>query len=173
MSKITQEPVLELFVVRSAGGQFYRASGRGGGQYKANWVSSLSEARIYSKPGPAKAQASWWLHNYPDYGVPEVVVLEARVAGTTKTKVSDKLHKQHAKLQRVITDLDQDIDELQLTIEASTSDIVRKSLGHQLDTLRAKRSTADKQAASLAHRVTRIDAATHAESLDEEEITGQ
>jgi FtsZ-binding cell division protein ZapB len=168
MSKMPQAPTLELFAVRSAAGQYLRSKGYSG--HGKNWVDDLSSARIYTKVGHARAQATWWLQNYPEHGAPEVVVLEARIAGTTKTKVCDKLAKEHAKALDAIAVLDSEIEELELTISESDSDVVRKCLGHQVENLRAKRTLADKQAASLHNRVSKMSAAMRSREFQDDEV---
>lgn len=154
MSRIPQEPVLEFFVVRSSSGQFFRSKGQN--YSRSSWVDDIKDAKVYTKIGPAKAQATWWTHNFPDFGVPDVVVLEARIAGTAKHKVSDKLEHDHAKLVVKIREYDEAISELDEIISESTSDVVCKSLTQQVADLRAQRSSVDRTASGLLSRLTKV-----------------
>lgn len=146
--------VLELYVIRAADGKFLRAKGyQGHGQC---WVESIQDAKVYMRPGPAKAQVTWWTQNFPEYGIPEVVILEARPSGTIKHKVGLRLKKDHDRLVSQIRDFDSDIRELEESIMESDSQIVHKSLGQQVADLRHKRMLAEKQASSLATRLEKI-----------------
>lgn len=72
-----KEEVVELYAVRSKDGKYLRTKGFGG--YGESWVPDLSTAKIYTKPGPAKAQITYWGTKYPEFGVPDLLILEARV----------------------------------------------------------------------------------------------
>jgi hypothetical protein len=65
--------LMVLYAVRNRDGQYFRAKGYGG--YGETWVDSLSKARIYPKPGPARGQVTYFATNHPTYGVPELVEL--------------------------------------------------------------------------------------------------
>jgi hypothetical protein len=65
--------LMTLYAVRNRDGQYFRAKGYGG--CGETWVDSLSRARIYPKPGPARAQVTFFANNYPKFGVPELVEL--------------------------------------------------------------------------------------------------
>jgi len=64
---------MTLYAVRNKDGQYFRAKGYGGSG--ETWVDSLSRARIYPKPGPARAQVTFFANNYPQYGIPKLVEL--------------------------------------------------------------------------------------------------
>jgi hypothetical protein len=70
---IKRTEVLELnfYAVRNQNGMWLRSKGYGGGG--KSWVPDLSTAKIWGKPGPAKAQITFWAKNYPEYGTPELV----------------------------------------------------------------------------------------------------
>jgi len=68
---------MELYVVRNRDGKYFRAKGIGG--YGDSWVDELERARIYTKASSAKAQITFWATNYPDYGTPDLVILEAKI----------------------------------------------------------------------------------------------
>jgi hypothetical protein len=80
---------LELYVVRNKEGKYFRSKGYGG--YGSNWVDELKKARIYAKIGPARSQVSFWGTNYPQYGIPEIVVLT--VAATKVLQEDDRVKK--------------------------------------------------------------------------------
>jgi hypothetical protein len=65
---------LELYAVRNQEGQWFRRKGYGG--YGKTWVDDFKLARIYSKIGPARAIVSFFTNRWPEYGVPDLVVLK-------------------------------------------------------------------------------------------------
>lgn len=73
----TEEVNLNFYAVRSQDGKWYRSKGYGG--YGDSWVDDITKAKIYSKPGPAKAQVTFWAKNYPEYGVPYLVKITTGV----------------------------------------------------------------------------------------------
>ena len=78
---------LVLYAVRNKDGWYFRAKGGG---LRGNWVDSLKKARIYSKPGPARAQVTFFANNYPKYGVPELVELRVTEVVTLNEDVRVK-----------------------------------------------------------------------------------
>lgn len=64
-----------FYIVRNKEGKFLRSKGYGGSG--ECWVDDLEKAKVWSRPGPAKAQVTWWLTHYPSYGLPEIVPLVA------------------------------------------------------------------------------------------------
>lgn len=75
--KKTETLEIELYAVRSKDGKWLRSKGQNG--YGNSWVDEFSKAKIWSRPGPAKAQVTWWGTNYPNFGVPDLVQI---VSGT-------------------------------------------------------------------------------------------
>lgn len=67
------EPLLTLYAVQNRDGEYFRAKGFGG--CGDTWVSDLKKARIYPRPGPARAQVTFFASNYPQFGVPKLVAL--------------------------------------------------------------------------------------------------
>ena len=64
-----------FYVVRNKEGKYLHSKGyNGSGEC---WVEGLEKAKVWSRPGPAKAQRTWWLEHYPCYGAPDVVPLVA------------------------------------------------------------------------------------------------
>lgn len=64
---------LELFIVKSKDGKYFRSKGYNG--YGDSWVDSISKAKIYSKIGSARSQVTFWASHYPEYGIPDIVLL--------------------------------------------------------------------------------------------------
>jgi len=64
---------LEIFVVKSKDGKYFRAKGYSG--YGQSWVDDIQKAKIYIKIGPARTQVTYWAGHYPEYGIPNIVVL--------------------------------------------------------------------------------------------------
>lgn len=88
--------VLDLYVVRSNDGKFLRSKGYGGSG--ECWVTDINKAKIYSRPGPAKAQCTWWFEHYPVYGRPDVWKITGTVSGKVEHKkpAMTKAEKEHA-----------------------------------------------------------------------------
>lgn len=66
---------LELFLIRSQDGQWFRAKGYGGGGN--SWVGDITKARIYVNIGYARRQVTFFATNYPQHGVPDIVRINA------------------------------------------------------------------------------------------------
>jgi hypothetical protein len=71
------EPVsLELYVVKNSKGEYFRAKGFGGGG--KSWVENISQAKIYTKIGQAKARVTYFTKHNPDnLPSPKIITLEA------------------------------------------------------------------------------------------------
>ena len=72
------EVELNFYTVRSKDGKFLR--GKKHGLYGKidsgkSWTDNITEAKIYSKPGPARSQCTWWANNYPNFGIPDLVLI--------------------------------------------------------------------------------------------------
>ena len=67
----TETVSLNFYAVRSQDGKWFRSKGYGG--VGESWVEDITKAKIYSKPGPAKSQVTFWAKNYPEFGVPYLV----------------------------------------------------------------------------------------------------
>jgi len=81
---------LKLYAVRSQDGKWMRTRGYGGGG--RSWVDDITDAKLYGKPGPARARITWWAKHHPQYGVPELVVLHV-TAGTVVDETDRVEHK--------------------------------------------------------------------------------
>lgn len=70
-----EEIPLNFYAVRSKDGKWFRSKGYdySGMNSKKSWVDNIVDAKIYAKPGPAKAQVTFWATNYPQFGVPDLV----------------------------------------------------------------------------------------------------
>lgn len=67
----TEEITLNFYAVRNRDGKWFRSKGLYGSGN--SWVENLIQAKIYSTPGPAKSQITFWAKNYPEFGVPDLV----------------------------------------------------------------------------------------------------
>ena len=68
---------MKLYAVRNQEGKYFRAKGYGG--YGNSWVKELEKAKLYSKLAQARSRVTWWYNAYPDYGICDIVVLEAKI----------------------------------------------------------------------------------------------
>jgi hypothetical protein len=103
------EPLVVLYAVRNKDGQYFRAKGYGGSG--DTWVDSLKKARIYSKPGPARAQVTFFANNYPKYGIPELVELRVTEVVAFKEEIrvmKSQYRKEKEKAERAKRDAEQE-----------------------------------------------------------------
>lgn len=66
---------LNLYAVRSKDGKWLRSKGYGGGG--PNWIDSFDRAKIWTKAAPAKSQITTWARLYPQFGVPDLVLIKS------------------------------------------------------------------------------------------------
>lgn len=64
---------LILYAVRNQEEKWFRAVGRGG--QGDSWVPELQKARLYSKIGQARGRVTYFVNNWPKFGVPDIVEL--------------------------------------------------------------------------------------------------
>jgi hypothetical protein len=88
----------QLYGVKNQDGQYFRAKGYGG--YGKSWVENAENAKLYSKIGQAKARVTFWTQNYPEYGVPSIVVFEV----DELKEIDDSKRQEKIKEQRNISD---------------------------------------------------------------------
>lgn len=92
----TVEVELNFYAVRSKDGKWLRSKGYGGSG--ESWVSDITKAKIYGKIGPARSQVTFWAKNYPEFGIPDIVLIS-----TGKCNIldeGDRVKKAIAKIQR-------------------------------------------------------------------------
>jgi hypothetical protein len=109
---------MKLYAVRNQDGQYFRAKGYGG--YGNSWVNELEKAKLYSKIGQARSRVTWWYNAYPEYGICEIVELEAVVVETYKEdqRIADeKKKKSRAEKNRLIKKARQDLQKAQAVLE--------------------------------------------------------
>ena len=83
----------ELYAIRNKDGLWFRRKGYGGGG--STWVKDFAKARIYTKTGGARNVISWFANSYPEYGVPDLVVLKI-----TSVEALDETHRIETAKQR-------------------------------------------------------------------------
>lgn len=95
--------IIKFYAVRSQDGKFFRSRGynpySGNSKYNRCWVDDIEKAKIYQRPGLAKAQQTWWFKHYPKYGKPDVVEL---IVTDTKIHVVEP-KKSKSKLKKALT----------------------------------------------------------------------
>ncbi len=106
-----EAPKLVLYAVRNENGEFLRSKGFNGGHGGGGktWVSTLEEAKIYGKPGLAKARITWFQNNFPQFKTLELVKLHVeRVEVIDQTervkKVQAEAQKQKLATQKRIAE---------------------------------------------------------------------
>jgi len=62
---------LTLYAVRNRHGKYMAKANRAG----LSWVADLKDARLYSKPGPARSQVTWYANHELKGGIPDLVEL--------------------------------------------------------------------------------------------------
>ena len=84
----TTSPLMKVYAVRNKAGQYFHNKGFGG--CGKTWVDGLTKARIWAKPGPARAQVTFFAKYYPELGidgVPRLVELHVtKVVEVDETK---------------------------------------------------------------------------------------
>lgn len=94
---------MNIYVVRNREGHFLRAKGLQGSN--KNWVENLDTARFYTKLGQAKSRVTFFSREYPEYGVPDILVFElnienAKVMDMTEVTVKSIAAKKVRQLKR-------------------------------------------------------------------------
>jgi hypothetical protein len=69
----SSNPLPVLYAVQNTDGQWFRRKGYGG--YGKTWVSDFSNARIYTKIGPARGVITFFATHYKDHDAPKLVQL--------------------------------------------------------------------------------------------------
>jgi len=67
---------LKLYAIKSKDGKWFKSRGQGG--IGPRWVDGIDQAKIYSKPGPAKGVITYWGSNYPGFDTPDLVEITAK-----------------------------------------------------------------------------------------------
>lgn len=96
MSHQKDNELLTMYAVRSKDGKWFRRKGYSG--YGDSWVDDIKRARIYGKPGPARAQITFWAENYPSHGVPDLVAL--KVTDMEVLDEAQRLEKKHKREEK-------------------------------------------------------------------------
>lgn len=71
---MSNDSLLEIYMVRNKEGKWFRRKGYGG--YGDTWVDDIKKGRIYGKTGGARGVITWFANNYPEYGTPDLVCLK-------------------------------------------------------------------------------------------------
>lgn len=82
MGELTQEVTLPqpmvFYLVRNREGKYFRAKGYGG--YGDTWVADVTLAKVYQKISQARSRVTFFAKNWPDYGVPEILMITSPTA---------------------------------------------------------------------------------------------
>ncbi len=89
---------MNLYVVRSQDGRFFRAKGLGGGGQ--TWVDSLDRAKFYPKVGQAKARVTFFAKAYPEFGVPDILEFTLDVSQAKVLDMTEQTKKSLNKIER-------------------------------------------------------------------------
>ena len=111
---------LQFYGVRNKEGKWFRAKGYGG--YGETWVKELKKARIYNRIGPARAQVSYFSNEYPEYGIPDIILFkctELVVLDETERVLKQKKSKEFAEKKREMINRKRDLEEAQRQFEQS------------------------------------------------------
>lgn len=84
---------MTIYLVRRHNGDF-RAHRR------AFWTSDMQAARVYPKPGPAKALITKWQRENPDEPTPTLLMLTFEAFDMTVVDMSESASKAIARIQR-------------------------------------------------------------------------
>lgn len=75
---MNDEILIQFYAVRNANGFFMRNKARSFSAYKNAWAEKLTNGKIYTKPGPARSQITYFAKHHPQFGVPELVILPVK-----------------------------------------------------------------------------------------------
>ena len=75
---MSKDICIDVYVLRNGDHEFFRSKGYGG--YGKSWVKDIKDAKMYPKLGSARRQVTWWSNNFPEYGIPNILRLEAKIA---------------------------------------------------------------------------------------------
>lgn len=86
---------MKLYIIRNKENKYYRSKGYGG--YGDSWVDDIQKCRMYTKVGSAKRQITYWAKNYPEYGTPDILELDAKITQVInqEDRVSDIIKEQN------------------------------------------------------------------------------
>lgn len=115
------EVELNFYAVRSKDGKFLRAKKHSYGSFDTgkSWTEKIAEARIWTKPGPARSQCTWWSSNYPSFGSPDLVLIT-----TGKCLIineDDRVEK--AKKKKKIENLEREVRAAQYHVDAHAAKV--------------------------------------------------
>jgi hypothetical protein len=79
------EKELLLYAVRSKNGKFYKSKGYGGYRNTV-WMDDINEAKIYTKIGQARSVVTFFTGHYPDYGIPDLVIIKVNEVSLVNEK---------------------------------------------------------------------------------------
>lgn len=74
-----------MYVVINQQGKYYK-SGK-----HSKWRDTISEATFYTTPGPAQAQARWWVTHFPEHGIPDVLEIPLDEGKATYVDISKSI----------------------------------------------------------------------------------
>jgi hypothetical protein len=107
----TENIPLNFYAVRSKDGKWLRSKGYNG--YGDSWVDDIMKAKIWMRPGAAKAQVTFWANSYPQYGIPDLVQITSGVCNyldQTERVAEVKRKKRIADAQQKVTNLEMRIN---------------------------------------------------------------
>lgn len=108
---------LKFYAILSQDGKWFRARGMNG--TGSSWTDDIKNAKVYSKPGPARGIISWWHDNYPTFGIPQLVELpisEANVIDESERVQKTSAQRKQKEHKRVIEQKKREIEALNRSI---------------------------------------------------------
>ncbi len=112
-----------LYAVINNEGKYFRNKGYGG--YRDSWADNIDQARIYPKIAQAHAQITFWAKNYPEYGIPSLVEIEATVIRIIKQndRVNGMLNKEAVRNKnRLVKEARSDYEKAKIKYDRLTGD---------------------------------------------------
>jgi hypothetical protein len=103
---------LEVYLVQSQDGKYLRSKGL--------WVNDAKDAKVFLKLSQARTQVTWWATQYPQYGIPNLIILridEGEVKDETPRVLKSIAKKDKANLRQEAKQLEWKTQKLNKDLE--------------------------------------------------------
>jgi len=120
---------LEFYIVRNKDGKYLHSKGHSG--YDKSWANDIKKAKVYTKKSSAIGQIMFWASHYPEFDVPNLILLIATLGEpidqTERVKKSIK-KKEINKAKRKLWRAEQEYKNIQAALNAEKSRDLEKRL---------------------------------------------
>lgn len=128
-----------FYIVMNNDGQFFRRKGYGG--CGKTWVDEPATARIYVKPGPARAAVTFFANSYPEYQPPKILKIEVgtiEVIDEAERLAKAKERKVKARATRELRAKQHDLDRAQAELDRAKEKLTKAGIAYKVAKKRGK-----------------------------------